>query len=206
MWEQILLYTTAIVTIILAAGILLARSIMLARLSDEQIRMIFGKDSVTHVDLSWLGRKLSINTPYPSILFLAVGAALAVIAATRGIEKKQWEVTGTFVLPETIEQDPPEWNQGVVIVFPADVNSSVAPTGSFTIQADIPADETFESFFRSFTYRTFDQEFNITVKPAIEWDKFHDERSDSLLKDVNRFSRTYDDIPVSVVPDKDEGK
>jgi hypothetical protein len=203
MSEKILLYGLSFMTIGLAAGLLIARNMMIARLSDEQIRLIFKEERHTEVELGTINRTLlKLRTHYPSLLFLIVGTGLAFLAFIRVTDTTDWLVKGQFVLPQSNGSGlSPDWKAGILTIFPTDVRRvTVRPSGSFLIEASIPSNETFESKFKYFSFVTPDERYHVEVFPKQELERFGAGNEMSLLKQADNGLRIYGDVQVSELP------
>ena len=197
--EKTLLYGLVALAMACAAGLLAYRTFLISRLSDTQIKAIFGEVDQTEFEVSGIDRAVvKMKTNYPSLIFVALAAVLAVLAYFADASKGTWSITGTFE-PPAGQTERIDWRNGVLSVFPADVmRSEVGETGTFELLIAIPKGKQFEDQIKRVQYTSFDRNYTATFSPGTELDDYDQSGPDgSALKMKDDTIRVYERVPVS---------
>ncbi|MFO1323638.1 MAG: hypothetical protein U1F15_06200 [Burkholderiales bacterium] len=160
--------------------------------------------SKLEVDLPLLGK---MQTNYPALIFVFVGAALAVYSISKHFEFESmklqraahetvWNVTGQFRQPGN---DITDWRNGALLkLVQVGPTFDITADGHFTIEVALPEGETFESMVDQIAY-TSDRARALII-PKEELDAYQKDKATSKLKGMTGKTRVYHPIDVEVIP------
>lgn len=144
------------------------------------------------VDLPILGK---MQTNYPALIFVFVGAALAMFAVEKEPRETLWNITGQLRDPGNEIKD---WrNSGTLRLVQLGPNVAIEEHGQFTIDVALPEGESFESAVEQIAYTS--DRFHLTVLPKAELDAYKKDRASSKLNVMSDKTRVYHPFIVEVV-------
>ena len=144
------------------------------------------------VDLPILGK---MQTNYPALIFVFVGAALAVFAMEKEPRDTSWTITGQLREPTNQIKD---WrNSGTLRLVQLGPNVAIDEHGQFSIDVDLPEGESFESVVQQIAYVS--DRFHLEIFPKDELEAFKKNPAASKLSKMSATTRVYRPFDVELV-------
>lgn len=145
---------------------------------------------ITEISVPFVGK---MKTNYPSLIFLALGMALAFVVFNKSYDKTtDWRIRGTFTDPSNNITD---FSNGTLNIVPNNnISAKITPDGQFDISMKIKDGVSFEEAVESIDYTC--AKFSANILPEQEKAKKEKKNTTTLLENDTRTTRRYKAVPL----------
>jgi hypothetical protein len=147
----------------------------------------------TEVDLPLVGK---MKTNYPALVFVLVGAMLAIYTLKQHYQlisqTVAWNIKGTLTQPG---HNITDWRYGEIKLVDLGPNVQIKEDGEYEIDVQLPASETFESAVQQIYYTTRNNGSALLV-PSDALGLYQKDRSTSPLQSMTKTTRVYGPLMV----------
>jgi len=141
----------------------------------------------TAVELPLFGK---LKTNYPALVFVFIGAGLAVYAIHESPQKEPWTLTGSLTNPPGKHV---KWTDGTITLIPQTVSSTIYENGQFEIHVPIEKGKSIANLYSILDYTV--PEGNVQIDLLKEYQASRQHR-DSQIENISANNLTFKPIAI----------